>query len=32
LNLTKGASKTDVEKSMKNYILIEAKLAGKYSP
>ncbi|HEY4680422.1 MAG TPA: YbhB/YbcL family Raf kinase inhibitor-like protein [Nitrosarchaeum sp.] len=32
LNLNKGASKTDVEKSMKNHILAEAKLAGKYSP
>ena len=32
LNLKEGASKTDVEKSMKNHILAEAKLAGKYSP
>jgi hypothetical protein len=32
LDLTKGASKTDVEKSIKNHILAEAKLAGKYSP
>jgi Raf kinase inhibitor-like YbhB/YbcL family protein len=32
LNLNKGASKTDVEKSMKNHILAETKLAGKYSP
>jgi len=32
LNLHQGASKSDVEKSMKNHILIEAKLAGKYSP
>jgi hypothetical protein len=32
LNLHQGASKSDVEKSMKNHILTEAKLAGKYSP
>ena len=32
LNLNEGASKTDVEKSMKNHILAEAKLTGKYSP
>ena len=32
LNLPKGASKTDVEKSMKNHILAETRLTGKYSP
>ncbi len=32
LNLKKGASKTDVEKSMKDHIIAEAKLIGKYSP
>ena len=32
LNLAKGASKTDVEKSMKNHILAETKLTGKYAP
>lgn len=32
LNLNTGASKTDVEKSMKNHILAQARLIGKYSP
>ena len=32
LNLHEGASKTDVEKSMKNHILAEARLTRKYSP
>jgi len=32
LNLHQGASKTDVEKSMKNHILAETKLTGRYSP
>jgi Raf kinase inhibitor-like YbhB/YbcL family protein len=32
LTLNEGASKTDVEKSMKNHILAEAKLEGKYAP
>jgi len=32
LNLHEGASKIDVEKSMKNHILAEAKLTGRYSP
>jgi Raf kinase inhibitor-like YbhB/YbcL family protein len=32
LNLKEGASKTDVEKAMKNHILAETKLTGKYSP
>ena len=32
LNLNEGASKIDVEKSMKNHILAETKLTGKYSP
>ena len=32
LSLNEGASKTDVEKSMKNHILAEARLTGKYSP
>ena len=32
LNLNEGASKIDVEKSMKNHILAEARLTGKYSP
>ncbi|HET9009491.1 MAG TPA: YbhB/YbcL family Raf kinase inhibitor-like protein [Nitrosarchaeum sp.] len=32
LNLKDGASKTDVEKAMKNHILAETKLTGKYSP
>ena len=32
LNLHRGASKIDVEKSMKNHILAEAKLTGKFSP
>jgi len=32
LNLHEGASKNDVEKSMKSHILAEAKLTGKYSP
>jgi len=32
LNLHEGALKTDVEKSMKNHILAEAKLTGRYSP
>jgi len=32
LNLPEGASKSDVEKSMKNHILAEAKLTGRYSP
>jgi len=32
LNLNEGATKTDVEKSMKNHILTETRLIGKYSP
>jgi Raf kinase inhibitor-like YbhB/YbcL family protein len=32
LTLNEGASKTDVEKSMKNHILAEARLEGKYAP
>lgn len=32
LSLKKGASKTDVEKAMKNHILAETILTGKYSP
>ena len=32
LNLNEGASKIDVEKSMKNHIIAEARLTGKYSP
>ena len=32
LNLHEGASKTDVKKSMKNHVLVETKLVGKYSP
>jgi len=30
--LNEGASKTDVEKSMKNHILAETRLEGKYAP
>ena len=32
LNLISGATKKDIEKSIKNHILAEAKLTGKYSP
>lgn len=32
LNLREGASKKDLEKSMQNHILEEAKLTGRYSP
>jgi hypothetical protein len=32
LNLNEGASKIDVEKSIKNHIIAEARLTGKYSP
>lgn len=32
LNLNQGASKSDVEKSMKNHILAEAELTGRFSP
>jgi len=32
LNLNESATKKDVEKSIKNHILAEAKLTGKYSP
>jgi len=32
LNLNESASKTDVEKSMKNHIIAETRLTGKYSP
>lgn len=32
LNLKEGASKKDVEKSMQNHIIAEAKLTGRYSP
>ena len=32
LNLEKNSTKTDLEESMKNHILIEAKLEGKYDP
>lgn len=32
LGLKKGSTKTDVYESMKNYILDEAKLEGKYAP
>ena len=32
LNLNEGATKTDVEKYMKNHILTETRLTGKYSP
>lgn len=32
LNLKNNASKIDLEKSMKNHILAEARLTGKYSP
>jgi len=32
LNLNPGASKLDVEKAMKNHILAETKLTGRYSP
>jgi len=32
LNLHEGASKIDVEKSLKNHVLAETKLTGKYSP
>ena len=32
LTLNEGASKTDIEKSMKNHILAEARLEGKYAP
>ena len=32
LNLKEGTSKKDVEKSMKDHILAEAKLTGRYSP
>ncbi|MCI4432708.1 MAG: YbhB/YbcL family Raf kinase inhibitor-like protein [Nitrosopumilus sp.] len=32
LMLNEGASKTDVEKSMKNHILAETRLEGKYAP
>ena len=32
LTINEGASKSDVEKSMKNHILAETKLEGKYAP
>ena len=32
LNLEKGSSKTDLENSMKDHIIAEAKLEGKYAP
>lgn len=32
LNLDKNSTKPDVEKSMKNHVLTEAKLEGKYAP
>jgi Raf kinase inhibitor-like YbhB/YbcL family protein len=32
LNLKKGSSKKDVEKSMQDHILAEAQLTGRYSP
>ena len=32
LNLTKGSSKKDLESSMKNHIVAETKLIGKYAP
>ena len=32
LNLKKGTSKNDLEKSMQGHILAESKLTGKYSP
>ena len=32
LNLNESSSKIDVEKSMKNHIIAEARLTGKYSP
>ena len=32
LNLEEGSSKTDVEESMKEHILTEVKLEGKYAP
>ena len=32
LNLEEGSSKTDVEEAMKNHILTEVKLEGKYAP
>ncbi|MBS3921830.1 MAG: YbhB/YbcL family Raf kinase inhibitor-like protein [Nitrosarchaeum sp.] len=32
LNLKKGSLKKDLEKSMQNHILTEAKLTGRYSP
>ena len=32
LNLEKNSTKTDLEESMKNHILMEAKLEGKYAP
>ncbi|MFB5636930.1 MAG: YbhB/YbcL family Raf kinase inhibitor-like protein, partial [Nitrosarchaeum sp.] len=32
LNLNEGASKIDVEKSMQNHVIAEARLTGKYSP
>jgi len=32
INLEKGSTKADVEESMKNHVLTEAKLEGKYAP
>lgn len=32
LTLNEGVSKTDVEKSMKNHIIVESRLVGKYFP
>ncbi|KAF6246678.1 YbhB/YbcL family Raf kinase inhibitor-like protein [Nitrosopumilus sp. b3] len=32
LNLEKNSTKTELEESMKNHILMEAKLEGKYAP
>jgi len=32
LSLPEGSLKTDIEKSMKNHVLAEAKLTGRYSP
>ena len=32
LNLAKGSTKIQLEKSMKNHIIAETKLEGRYSP
>ena len=32
LNLNEGSTKSDIEKSIKNHILAEARLTGRYSP